>query len=152
MARKQKMMAVASEGGHFVQLMRLRPAFEGMETVYVSTNPGLASAFELNNFRVLPDANMDKKAKLLWVLIRAFFLVLKERPTHVVSTGAAPGFAVLACARLLGAKTIWIDSIANADELSAAGAKAKYVAHHWLTQWEHLTKEYPGLEYKGRVI
>jgi UDP-N-acetylglucosamine:LPS N-acetylglucosamine transferase len=152
MARQRKLMAVASEGGHWIQLMRLRPAFEGMNPVYVSTNAGLAKAFSLSNFRLLPDANMDKKAKLVWVLLKAFLLVLKERPTHIISTGAAPGFAVLLCGRLLGVKTIWVDSIANADELSAAGAKAKYVAHHWLTQWEHLTEKYDGLEYRGRVI
>lgn len=152
MARQRKLMAVASEGGHWIQLMRLRPAFEGMNPVYVSTNAGLAKAFSLGNFRLLPDANMDKKGKLVWVLLKAFLLVLKERPTHIISTGAAPGFAVLLCGRLLGAKTIWVDSIANADELSAAGAKARYVAHHWLTQWGHLTEKYDGLEYMGRVI
>lgn len=148
----KKLLAVASEGGHWIQLMRLRPAFEDMNPVYVSTNPGLAKAFSIRNFRIIPDANMDKKAKLVWVLLKAFLLVVKERPTHIISTGAAPGFAVLLCGRLIGAKTIWIDSIANADELSAAGAKAKYIAHHWLTQWEDLTAKYEGLEYKGRVI
>ena len=82
----------------------------------------------------------------------SIFLVLKERPTHIITTGAAPGFAVLLCGKLLGVKTIWVDSIANADELSGAGSKAGKVADHWLTQWEHLTEKYPGLEYKGRVI
>lgn len=145
-------MAVASEGGHWVQLMRLRPAFEEGEVVYVSTNPDLAHAFSVDNFRILPDANMDKKVSLLKLLIKAFFLVLKERPSHVISTGAAPGFAALMCGKLIGARTIWVDSIANADELSSAGKKARFVADHWLTQWEHLTSEYDGLEYKGRVI
>lgn len=152
MDRKRKIMAVASEGGHWIQLMRLRPAFGGASVVYVSTNPGLASAFNLDNFRCLPDANLDKKLKLMWVLLKAFFLVLKERPTHIITTGAAPGFAVLLCGKLLRVKTIWVDSIANADELSGAGSKAGKVADHWLTQWEHLTEKYPGLEYKGRVI
>lgn len=152
MSRSRKIMAVASEGGHWVQLMRLRPAFENSEVVYVSTNPDLATAYSLKSFRLLPDANMDKKFKLMLLLLRAFWLVLKERPTHVITTGAAPGFAVLLCGRFLGARTIWIDSIANADELSAAGAKARKFAHHWLTQWEHLTSNYPGLKYLGRVI
>ncbi len=152
MTKRRKIMAVASEGGHWVQLMRLRPAFEGAEVVYVSTNPDLAEAFSVTNFHILPDANMDKKVRLIGLLIKAFFLVLKERPTHIISTGAAPGFAAMACGKLFGAKTIWVDSIANADELSSAGTKAHFVADHWLTQWEHLTAEYDGLEYKGRVI
>ena len=152
MARQRKLMAVASEGGHWIELMLLRPAFEDFNPVYVSTNSALKNAYNVDRFRTLPDANLDTKMKLLYLFFKAFLLVVKERPTHIVSTGAAPGFAVLLFGRLLGAKTVWIDSIANADELSAAGAKAKYVAHHWLTQWEHLTEKYDGLEYPGRVI
>lgn len=152
MSRKRKIMAVASEGGHWIQLMRLRPAFESTEVVYVSTNPGLAKAFSLKSFRTLPDANLSKTLKLVWLLVKAMLLILRERPTHVVTTGAAPGFAVLICGRLLGAKTVWIDSIANADELSTAGMKAGRFSDHWLTQWEHLADKYPGLEYRGRVI
>lgn len=145
-------MAVASEGGHWIQLMRLRPAFEGADVVYVSTNQALAKAFGLANFRYISDANLDKKLKLIWVLLKAFILVIKERPTHIITTGAAPGFAVLLCGKFLGAKTIWIDSIANAEELSSAGRKVSKFADHWLTQWDHLTEKYPGLECKGRVI
>ena len=152
MPRKRKIMAVASEGGHWIQLMRLRPAFEGAEVVYVSTNVGLAKAFSLQNFRTLPDANLTRKSKLIWLLLKAMILILRERPSHVVTTGAAPGFAVLVCGRLLGAKTVWIDSIANADELSSAGMIAGRFSNHWLTQWEHLTEKYPGLEFRGRVI
>lgn len=152
MSRKRKIMAVASEGGHWIQLMRLRPAFEGAEVVYVSTNPALAKAFGLTNFRLLPDANLNEKLKLVWVLIKALVLVIRERPTHVITTGAAPGFAVMLCGKVTGAKVIWVDSIANAEELSSAGRKAGKVADHWLTQWEHLTDKYPGLECKGRVI
>jgi len=152
MSRNRKIMAVASEGGHWIQLMRLRPAFEGADVVYVSTNPGLAAAFELQNFHLLPDANMNKKLKLIGLLYKAFRLVVRERPTHIITTGAAPGFAAILCGKLLGAKTIWLDSIANADELSGAGSQAGKFADHWLTQWEHLPEKYPGLEYKGRVI
>lgn len=150
--KNKKLIAVASEGGHWIQLMRLSPAFEDIDVIYVSTNKGLASTFKLNNFEVLPDANLDNKFKLLVLLLRSFILVIRVRPSHVVTTGAAPGFAVMLWARIFGAKTIWIDSIANSDELSAAGKKAKFFATHWLTQWPHLTLKYPGLESKGRVI
>ena len=38
----QKIMAIASGGGHWVQLMRLRPAFDGMNVFYVSMDPSAA--------------------------------------------------------------------------------------------------------------
>ncbi len=43
-------------------------------------------------------------AKLVWLL-------LKERPDIVITTGAAPGYFCLRLGKLLGARTIWIDSI-----------------------------------------
>ena len=35
----RKVMAVASGGGHWVELRRLMPAFAGREVLYVSTEP-----------------------------------------------------------------------------------------------------------------
>ena len=36
-------------------------------------------------------------------------------------TGAAPGYFAIRIGKLLGARTLWIDSIANAEELSMGG-------------------------------
>jgi hypothetical protein len=53
--------------------------------------------------------------------------------------------------RLLGCKTIWVDSIANVDELSLSGQQAGRFADLWLTQWEHLERP-EGPEYFGSVV
>ena len=53
--------------------------------------------------------------------------------------------------RLLGARTIWVDSIANADELSLSGRKAGRFAHLWLTQWPELARA-QGPHYQGAVL
>ena len=81
---------------------------------------------------------------LLWVLIR-------ERPDVVISTGAAPGYFGIFFGRLMGARTIWLDSVANAEVLSLAGRKAGRLADLWLTQWPHLAKE-GGPTFHGSVI
>lgn len=57
-----------------------------------------------------------------------FLIVLLHRPDIVISTGAAPGFFALLFGKLLGARTIWIDSIANAEQLSVSGQKVKLFA------------------------
>lgn len=147
----KKVLAVASEGGHWVQLMRLKPSFDKHLTVYASTNLGLKDAYALDEFKLVRDANLNKKVALILSALEIFILVWKVRPTHIISTGAAPGFWAIVWGRLFGAKTIWIDSIANAEELSAAGKKAKYFADHWLTQWPDLASE-AGPDYVGRVL
>jgi Oligosaccharide biosynthesis protein Alg14 like len=53
--------------------------------------------------------------------------------------------------RFLGARTIWVDSIANIDVLSMSGQKAGRYADLWLTQWPELASP-NGPEYRGSVL
>jgi UDP-N-acetylglucosamine:LPS N-acetylglucosamine transferase len=77
---------------------------------------------------------------------------VRERPDVVITTGSAPCLFALGLARkLFGARTIWIDSVANAEKLSSSGAQARRVADVWLTQWEHLAKP-DGPQYWGSVL
>ncbi len=99
----------------------------------------------------MPDANLDEKLGLAVLALKMLWVVIKTRPDFVISTGAAPGFFALMFGKLLGAKTIWIDSCANVDRLSVSGAKVKRFADLWLTQWEHLEGK-NGPLYKGSVL
>ena len=78
-------------------------------------------------------------------------MLLRERPDVVVSTGAAPGFLALRLGKLLRARTIWVDSIANAEELSLSGRRIGPHADLWLTQWEPLARP-EGPLYRGAVL
>ena len=49
------------------------------------------------------------------------------------------------------ARTIWIVSIANAEELSFAGQMVGRYADLWFTQWPHLARP-GGPRYKGAVL
>lgn len=146
----KKILAVASGGGHWIQLLRLQPAFEGHEVRYATTHEEFAKELDAPLY-VVKDANMDKKLALLWMFLQMFWVLLRYRPDIVITTGAAPGFAALLFGKLFRAKTIWLDSIANAEELSSSGKQAKKVADVWLTQWEHLATE-DGPNFKGRVL
>lgn len=146
----KKVLAVASGGGHWVELLRLKPAFEGTKLIYVSTNLDFQKDVE-GEFMVVTDANIWEKLKLIRMFLDVFWVVIRTRPDVVVSTGAAPGFAAIFFGKLVGAKTIWLDSIANAEELSKSGKKARKFADVWLTQWEHLSTE-SGPDFKGRVL
>jgi UDP-N-acetylglucosamine:LPS N-acetylglucosamine transferase len=152
MARKKqtRILAVASSGGHWVQLCRLRPAFDGHDVAYLTTDAGHATEVAPARFHVVEDANRWNKLALARTALRIFRVVLKERPSVVVSTGAAPGYLAIRFAKLLGARTVWIDSIANVEELSLSGRMASGTAHLCLTQWPHLADG--GVQYKGAVL
>jgi Oligosaccharide biosynthesis protein Alg14 like len=149
--RKQKVLAVASAGGHWVQLLRLRSAFERHNALYMSTNPDLARETAGARYVLVRDANMGDKIALLILASQVLLVIVRERPDVVVTTGAAPGFFALVIGKMFRAKTIWIDSIANAEELSLAGRKVRHWADHWLTQWPALAKK-DGPRYLGSVL
>ncbi len=146
----KKILAVASGGGHWVQLLRLRPAFDGSIVSYISTNAAYAKDVD-TPLHVVTDANIWNKLALMKMFVEVAWVVIKVRPEVVVTTGAAPGFAAVFFGRLLGAKTVWIDSIANSEELSNSGKKVHRWASAWVTQWSHLSKV-DGPSYWGSVL
>ena len=55
-------------------------------------------------------------------------------------------------AKMLGARIVWVDSIANVERLSMSGAMVRYFADLFVTQWPELTKKYKNVEYVGTLI
>lgn len=148
---KQKtILAVASAGGHWVQLQRLSPAWAGHRLVYATTAQGVTQS-EGHPVHRVTDANRWERLKMLRMALEVLWLLLRLRPDAVVTTGAAPGLAAVAFGRLLGAKTLWIDSIANSEELSGSGRLARRWAHRCITQWPHLAGA-DGVECWGAVL
>ena len=64
---------------------------------------------------------------------------------------AAPGYFAIRFGKWLGCRTIWIDSIANVEQLSMAGQLVKPYADLWLTQWSHLAGA-EGPHFMGAVL
>jgi Oligosaccharide biosynthesis protein Alg14 like len=173
-ASPRRVLAVASGGGHWIQLRRLRPAWAGCAVTYVTTRPGYRDevAREVGEmtgdagegggpaprFLTVPDANRWQKLRLVRQLAAIAWIVLRTRPHAIVTTGAAPGYFAIRIGRLLGARTVWVDSIANAEELSLSGRQAGPHADLWLTQWEHLAlpkgaaPAARGPHYRGAVL
>ena len=98
-----------------------------------------------------PDANIWEKVAMVKMFAAVFFRVAMIRPDVVVTTGAAPGLSALMVGKLFGARTMWIDSIANSEQLSGSGKVARHFADVWLTQWEHLAAD-SGPQYWGGVL
>ncbi len=149
---RREILAVASGGGHWVELLRLAPAFEGRDVMFVSVSRELAADVPGRPFRAVVDATRWDRLRLVRCACQLLWIVLRERPRVVVSTGAAPGWFALALGRrLVGARTVWLDSVANAERLSLSGERAGKVADLWLTQWPEVARE-GGPEYAGSVL
>jgi hypothetical protein len=150
-ADRPRVLLVASGGGHWVQLLRLRPAFEGCDAAFVCVRPEYGADVPGQRFFAVNDATRWNKLGLLLLAGRILVVLLRVRPHVVVSTGAAPGYFALRLGKLLGAATVWVDSIANVERLSLTGELVRRHADRWLTQWPHLARP-EGPEFAGAVL
>lgn len=148
---QKRVLAIASGGGHWQQLLRLRPAFEKQRAIYVTTNPAFGLDVPGCDMFVVTDANRNKPLKLIQSALEVLWRVVRVHPDVIISTGAAPGVFGIVFGRLVGARTIWIDSIANAERVSLSGRIALKFAHVVLTQWPHLALP-GGPEHQGSIL
>jgi UDP-N-acetylglucosamine:LPS N-acetylglucosamine transferase len=148
---RPKLMAVASGGGHWVQLLRISSAFQNCDVAFVTVDESYRCQATGHRFYAVNDATRWSKFGLIRMALKLAWIILKERPQVIVSTGAAPGYIALRLGRVMGARTIWLDSIANVDRLSLSGQKIGPYADLWLTQWSHLAKG-EGPYYAGSVL
>lgn len=147
---RPRVLAVASCGGHWTQLQRLAAAWEECDVAYASVGADRADDVAGHRFHDIPDCSRDSLVALMRSVFGIARVVWREKPDVVVSTGAAPGLIALAAGRLFGARTAWIDSVANADRLSLSGRIARTFTHVTLTQWEHLASG--KTRYEGAVL
>lgn len=158
-SNRQRVLAVASSGGHWAQLRLLRSSWKGCDVVYVTTFSGYLREFDADEIKesgaprimVVTDANRSKWLHLARQVVEIAVVLLRVRPDVIVTTGATPGYFAIRLGRLLGIKTIWIDSIANSDELSLSGRAIGKYCDVWLTQWEHLARP-EGPQFYGSVL
>ncbi len=150
-AGRRKVLAISSGGGHWIQLLRIGPAFQNCDVTFVTTHESYRSQVNRHRFLTVTDSNLSTKFRLLKTAAEVAWIILTERPDIVASTGAAPGYFALRLGHLLGAKTIWLDSIANVDRLSVSGRRIGRCADLWLTQWPDLAKA-GGPYYVGSVL
>lgn len=143
-----------------MQLLRLAPAFAGATLHYATTMAGardqaLAVARACGEpepgFHLFTEANRWQKARLVKQALELLIILLRVRPDVLVTTGAAPGYIAIRLGRLMGMRTVWIDSIANVEELSLSGRQVGPHAHLWLTQWPELARP-GGPRFEGAVL
>lgn len=147
----KKIIAAASIGGHWVQLLRItKPLETQYDVVYLSTHPKCKSMIGNCRFYTIIDFSRWDAWKIIPASFNICFILIKERPSAIITTGAAPGLITIALGRLLGIKTIWVDSVANVATMSASGKLARKLAKYVYTQWPELTTE--RVHYAGNIF
>jgi len=148
-----KLCLVASSGGHLMQLVRLRSAWEGHERFWVTFKKEDAKTL-LEGERVVWAYHPTNRhaPNLLRNLVLAWRILRKEKPDAVISTGAGVGVPFLWLGRLLGIRTVFIDSLTRIQDLSLSGKLVYPVVDRFFVQWPELSLRYRRGVFGGRVL
>lgn len=121
------------------------------DVVYATAGAQYNSQSSERKVHNILDASADSKLKLIPLALQLLLIMIKERPSAIISTGAAPGAIAVLIAKFLPIKTIWVDSIANVAKLSRSGEMVKNHANLVITQWEPLS-DGKKVRYQGSVL
>ncbi len=148
-----RLCLVCSPGGHFIQLWSLKEWWEDYDRFWV-TGPGPAEDYllrgEVRNIAHFPtNRNLPN---LIRNLLLAWRVLKKERPSTLVSTGAGVSLPFILAARLLGIKTVYLESLTRVKSLSLSGRLAAPFVDHLLVQWEGLARKRKKAVWAGRLI
>jgi len=153
MDNKHKICLVASAGGHLTQLLKLSDCWKDREVFCVSTlDSAVQKIQEFGRFYIIGECNREHPWQSLRVLKNCIRVIIKERPDVIVSTGAGPACLLCIVGKLLGAKIVWIDSIANVERLSMSGRIIRPLANLILSQWPEVAKKYKSVYYAGNLL
>ena len=148
-----KYCLVCSSGGHFLQLYALRNLWEDHERFWV-TFLGNDTRFFLNNekrYWAFHPTNRNIR-NLINNFSLAFNLLRKEKPDIIISTGAGVSVPFIYVGKLLGIKTVYIESLARVKRLSLTGRLVYPFSSFLLVQWPELAEKYKKAIFKGNVI
>lgn len=135
-ADKGRALLVCSPGGHLLQMLRLRPAWEDLDPTWV-TLKAADSRHLLRDSRVawgVGPTNRSLRA-LLANLRVAWRVVRAERPRVILSTGAALAVPFFLVGKLHGCHLVYVESLTRAEELSLAGKLVYPLADAFFVQW-----------------
>jgi UDP-N-acetylglucosamine:LPS N-acetylglucosamine transferase len=150
---RMRICLAASAGGHLTQLLKLSDCWNDHEVFWVST---LGSAVQkiqkFGRFYIIGECNREHPWQVLRVLKNCIRIILKEKPDVIISAGAGPACLLCIVGKLLGAKIVWVDSIANVERLSLSGRIIRPLADLILSQWPEVAKKYKSVCYAGNLL
>lgn len=159
MYMKKKVLFISSTGGHFVELMQLKPLFKKYNyhivTEKTPNNVKLKKEYGKKiNFLVFgsKDHLLTYPFKLFINCFLCLFIFIKFRPKYIVTTGAHVAGPMCCIGKIFGAKIIFIETFANMTSKTLTGKLVYKFADLFVVQWESMLKLYPSAKYFGGVF
>jgi beta-1,4-N-acetylglucosaminyltransferase len=148
-----KICLVCSHGGHLTETMEILDALVGHDIFFATYH----SAREAEVRQIARAYFTQNIGASLWRMFLAtfwaFWILHREKPEVILSLGAEIALPFFYLGKLLGIKTIFIESWCRVEDLSKTGRLVYPVADVFLVQWSQLLEICgPKAQYQGAVI
>jgi UDP-N-acetylglucosamine:LPS N-acetylglucosamine transferase len=147
------LLLVCSCGGHLMQLLEMREAWQPFERVWVTFDKSDARSL-LQGERVVyahgpTNRNLPNLARNLALARRVLRVV---QPSAMVTTGAGVAVPFAWLAWLSGVPVVYVESFTRIDALSLSGRMIRPVAERLYVQWPDALQAVPGARFAGNLF
>ena len=141
-----KICFAASSGGHFEQLMMLRPLMEKYDSFILTEKTQYQTQVDGVRMYLMKKVIPIDRFYIPWTIVNilhSLWIFLKERPDVVISTGVFVTVPICVFAKLFGKKVIYIESFAKVTSPTKTGRFLYRFADRFYVQWDQMLEVYP---------
>lgn len=149
-----KICFAASSGGHFEQLMMLKPLMEKYDSFIITEKTDYIVGTGTNKIYYVDQINRKELlfgVKLIWNILISLRIFFKERPDVVICTGVLAMLPICRIAKFFNKKLIYIESFAKVTSATMSGKYLYKYADQFYVQWESMKEIFPDAKYLGGI-
>ena len=146
----KKALFISSTGGHFSEMMMLKPMFEKFDYHIITEKTNSTKSLKnvhgkKINFLVYgtKDHKISYPFKLVYNILKSLVLFIKIKPDIVITTGTHTAVPMCYIAHLFKKKVVFIETYANVTTKTLSGKLVYKIADLFVVQWEEMKKLYP---------
>jgi UDP-N-acetylglucosamine:LPS N-acetylglucosamine transferase len=153
-AKRKKLCFAASSGGHYEQLLMLKPLMEKYDSLVITEETLYQSKIKGEKMYYMKQVNRKERSFVPRMIVntwRSLRIFLKEKPDVVICTGVLAMIPICLIAKAAGKKLIYIESFAKVTSATQTGKLLYKFADQFYVQWKQMLEIYPKAIYLGGI-
>lgn len=149
-----KICFAASSGGHFEQLLMLRPLMEKYDSFVITEETSYKTKVKDKTIYYMKQVNRKEKRfipRMISNIFRSWKIYNKEKPDYIICTGVLAMIPICLIMKLHGKKLIYIESFAKVTSATQTGKLLYKYADQFYVQWPQMKEIYPDAIYLGGI-
>lgn len=154
MNKHLKICFAASSGGHYEQLMMLKPLMDKYDSFVITEKTQYDAKAKGEKTYYLQQVNRKEKSFPIRMIINSFLslrIFLVEKPDVIICTGVLAMIPICLLMKLFRRKLIYIESFAKVTSPTETGKLLYKYADQFYVQWESMKRFYPKAIYLGGI-